>query len=474
MKPHRPISKALARHRLSDSRMAPAALALTRVLGGLYMRFGLRIKGVEFRHPERLVEAWRDHLEGRARIILAFRHPYGDEPQLLSHAFTSLLPRLARSMGRPLPGPTRPRFVHGYEVPLWSGALVRWILPRTGAVPVYHVKFDKPSVQRIRAILRNGPYPLALAPEGQVSYRAEALPRIERGALRLGFWCAEELRAEGREERVLVLPISVYYDFDEGGIGALEKLVARLESDLSLPEEPSARAASARGLGRAERKAALLSRLEAIDGALIRAAEGYYGIRAPSGAASRDGRLDALLETALERAEATFGLRPEGDRIARVYRIRQEGWNRIYPESGIARKSTLARLLADRRAGEAWYVMRHMEFVDLCHYLDSGYPRGGGDGELSFGRLVETAYNAVDVASRLTGGDLSDRPSVLDRRAVLAVSPPLDLTERFAEYSGDKRRAMDRAFSDLESSYTDSIKERIDERRDREKTRGGR
>lgn len=469
MKPHRPASRALPRHRLPESRMTPAALALTRVLGGPYLRSALRIKGVEFRHAERLVEAWRDHLEGRSRVILAFRHPYGDEPQLLSYAFSSLLPRVARGMGKPLPGPTRARFVHGYEVPLWSGALVRWILPRIGAVPVYHVKFDKPSVERIRAILRNGPFPLALAPEGQVSYRAEALPRLEGGTLRLGFWCAEELRAEGREERVIVLPLSVYYDFDEGRIGELEGLVARLESDLSLPRAPSARS-----LGRAERKAALLSRLEAIDGALIRAAEGYYGIKAPAGAASRDGRLDALLEAALERAEATFGLKPEGDRIARVYRIRQEGWNRIYPESGLAPPATLARLLADRRAGEAWYVMRHMEFVDLCHYLDSGYPRGVGEGEIPFGRLVETAYNAVDVASRLTGGDMSHRPPALGRRAVLAVSPPLDLSERYGEYAIDRKRAMDAAFSDLQVRYTDSIKERIDERRDREKARGGR
>jgi hypothetical protein len=362
VRPHRPASKAMVRYRLSESRMALSALTVARLLGGLYLRFGRRIKGVEFRRPERLVEAWRDHLEGRSRVILAFRHPYGDEPQLLSHAFTSLLPRLARSLGRPLPGPALPRFVHGFDVPLWSDALVRWILPRTGAVPVYHVKFDKPSVERIRAILRNGPYPLALAPEGQVSYRAETLPRIESGTLRLGFWCAEDLRAEGRQERVLVLPISVYYDFDEREIGTLESLVARLESDLSLPL----------GLGRAERKAALLSRLEAVEGALIRAAEGYYGIKAPAGAASRDGRLDALLETALERAEAAFALRPEGDRIARVYRIRQEGWNRIYPESGLAPPSTLARRLADRRAGEAWYVMRHMELVDLCHYLAAG------------------------------------------------------------------------------------------------------
>jgi hypothetical protein len=470
MREYKPASKALPRHRLAPSRMDPLALGLARLLGGLYSRAALHIQSVEFRHPGRLIEAWRDHLEGRARLVIAFRHAYGDEPQLLSYAFGELVPRLAWRGGSRLPGPARARFVHGYEVPLWSGAFIRWLLPRTGAVPVYHIKFDKPSVERLRAILREGPHPLALAPEGQVSYRALALPRLERGALRLGFWCAEELRAAGRPERVLVLPVSVYYHFDEGGIGKIEALVSRLEAELGLSPFGAASAPPSR-LPRAERKAALAARLEALDLGLLSAAEGYYGLAGRG--ASRDDRLAALLEEALSRAESAFGLRAEGDRIARVYRIRQEGWDRIYPESGLAPRSTLARRLADRRAGEAWYVMRHMEFVDLCHYLDSGYPRGGG-GELSFDRLAETAYNAVDVASRLTGGDFSHRPSVLDRRAVLAIAPPLDLTERFPEYALDKRRAMDSAFSDLEKSYTDSIKERIDERRDREKARGGR
>jgi hypothetical protein len=455
----RPVSEALPRHVLAESRMSPPALGLARALSGAYLRFALKVDGAEFRHPERLVEAWRDHAEGRARLIVAFRHPYGDEPQLLSYAFSSLLPRLARRSGRPLPGPALARFVHGYEVPLWSGPLVRWILPRTGAVPVYHVKFDKPSVERIKAVIKGGPYPLALAPEGQVSYRAETLPRLERGALRLGFWCAEELAAAGRPERVVVLPISVFYEFDEGGIGALEGLVAGLERSLALGPAPSAE-----DLGREDRRAALLGRVEAVDAALIGAAERYYGIG--EGRASRDARMDALLETALRRAEAAFGLAPEGDRIARVYRIRQEGWDRIYPETGLPDPSSLARRLADRRAGEAWYVMRHMELVDLCHYLDSAYARGSGGGAPSFGRLVEAAYSAADFASRLTGGDFSHRPSVLRRRAVLSMAPPLDLAERLPAYAADRRSAVDQAFRDLERSYIDSIKEHIDERRD--------
>jgi hypothetical protein len=433
-------------------------MRLVSLLSGAYLRAALRITRVEFRHRERIVEAWRDHLEGRARLVLAFRHAYGEEPQLLSYAFSSLLPRLARRDGRSLPGPVRARFVHGYEVPLWSGAFVRWLLPRSGAVPVYHVKYHKPSMDRIRGFQRDGPYPLALAPEGQISYRAETIPRLESGTLRLGFMCAEELRAKGRRERVLVMPLSIHYRFDEKAIGALEALVAEVEADLGLPA-----ARPPKGLEAEARRLALFRRLEALDLALLAAAEGYYGISAAEGE-SRDARLAAVLETALRRAEAAFGLPSSGDTIDRVYRIRLEGWNRIYPESGLSRRGSLARRLEDRKAGEAWYVMRHMELVDLCYYLDSEYTRGG-EGGPSFDRLVETAYSAADLASRLAGGDISGRPSVLRRRAVISAGPPLDLSASLEAYEADKRRAVGDALSDLERHYKECIKERIDERR---------
>jgi len=450
--------KAALRRPLAESRVRHWIPALLRLLGPAYARFALGLDSLELRGAERLVEAWRDHQEGRARLALAFRHPYGDEPQLLGYAIGAELPRAAARMGRPLPLPPHARFVHGYEVPLWSGPLVRWLLPRAGALPVYHVKFDQASVARLRAAYRDGPYPIALAPEGQISYRSETLPRMERGALRLGFWCAEELRRADRGERVLVLPISVHYDFDEGGIGRLERLVAETEAAAGIAAPGAAPATLA----------SMKSRLVSLDARLIEIAEGYYGIahRGPD-IPPRDARLDAVLEEALRRAEATLGLAPEGDRIARVYRIRQEGWDRQRPSS-TPKGGPLARRLADRAAGEAWYAMRHMELVDLCHYLDSAYLEGGGPspGGPSFGRLVEAACSLADLASRLLGGDISDRPSPLRKKATLIVAEPLDMTARYADYLKDRKGSVEAAARDLEEAFLSCIEEHLHGRKD--------
>jgi hypothetical protein len=457
---HRPPEGARARHRLGEPRVSQALVRALRALGGAYARLGLKLGDIEFRHPERALEALTEFRAGKSRLILAFRHPYGDEPQLLTLALAYGLERAARRSGAPSPGLVHARFVHGYEVPLWSGPLVRWLLPRVGAMPVYHSRLDRAGLERIRAALRDGAFPLALAPEGQSSYRSETVPRLEQGTARLAFWCAGDLRKQGRQERVEVLPLAVNYQYDEADIGRLERLVAALEADCGLAS-PRGGAAGDRGAG-AARRLALCRRLAALDLALIAQTERYYhGARGERPSLDRDVRLALLIEEALRRAEAVLGIKAEGDSISRVYAIRQEGWDRIYPEEGTRSLSPLGRRLADRRAGEAWFAMRHMEFVDLCYYLDSGYFRVEGGEAPSFGRLVETAYSAADLASRLCGGNISHRPNILRHRAVLSVGRKLDLGARYEDYVSDGKGAIETATRELEREYKLSIEEYI-------------
>jgi hypothetical protein len=316
---------------------------------------------------------------------------------------------------------------------------------------------------------------LALAPEGQSSYRSETLPRIEHGGFQLGFWCAEELEAAGRPEKVHILPISVHERHGEEDLPVLEARCAELENALGIspaehpgglsePATSSVEPAPPSSAGPATaRRRALGLRLRDLDLALHAAAEAYYGLE-PAGGASRDQRHSALLEEALRRAEAMLGLEADGDTIARVYRIRHEGWNRVYPENDLAGLSPRARALADRRAGEAWYAMRHMELVDLGYYLDGAYLEEDlVEGRApSVGRLSETLHNLYDFSARLAGGNISDRPRLLRRRLVLAFGEPLELRSRLDAYRADRRAALDAASRDLVSEWTRSTKEFTD------------
>ncbi|MDA8426835.1 MAG: hypothetical protein M0Z80_11935 [Treponema sp.] len=463
----RPVDRAKVRPALAPSRDSLAAGLLVKAAGPLYARLALKLDSIELRNAEGLVSAFKDFQEGRSRLILAFRHPYGDEPQLLSLVFDLRLGREARRLGVRLPQPPHAFFLHDYAVPLWGGSLIRWILPRTGALPVYHVRFDGSGLKRIRSALRSGAHPIALSPEGQVSYRAETLPRLESGTARLAFWCAEELERAGRPLPVIVLPISVHHRFDEKRIGGLESLVAKTERLCGLepprdlgPRTPPTERPQAR-------RAALKARLVALDLELLAHAEAYYGLAPSRDRGTREERRATLLEAALRRGEGVFGLRHEGDRITRVYRLRQEAWDRIYPEADLEGLTPLGRLLADRRAGEAWYAMRHMELVDLGHYLDSDYLEGGpGGGEPSFGRLVESAYSLADLAQRLVGGDFGGRPSILRKTAVVRVGEGLDFSARLGEYRMDGKAAIEAAMDDLSGAFLKGIQEFHDDHDD--------
>jgi 1-acyl-sn-glycerol-3-phosphate acyltransferase len=393
----KPIMKARTRQELAPSHISASVVWAGRLLIPAYLRIVLFFRKIEIRNPELILEAVRDFQEKRARLIVAFRHPYGDEPQLIFHVFENLIPRYARGRKTPLKHRPNLRLVHDYAVPLWGGAFIRFLLPRAGAIPVYHVKFEPKSLKNIRSVLRDGPSPLGIAPEGQISYHSETLPRIEQGTIRMGFWCASDIKKAARSERVLVLPLSVHYQYD---IRDRKKIMAALERTEVLC-----------GIGSApDRRSAftlesLPPRIEAVERRILDIVENYYahlhGYRAQdlstsngSESARRQCRWNALLPVALDMAERMLGLDPiEDDVVRRMYRIRLEGWARIYPENPVEDLSALEAGLAHRRAGEAWLAMRHMETVDLMSYHDVEYLMGGESSGPSFNRVAESVIN---------------------------------------------------------------------------------
>jgi len=437
---------------LPEPRVVPWVLALARLASWPYLRLGLGFQRVAVIHGDRLVDAFADAQAGRRRVILAFRHPYGDEPQLLSWLFAGGICREVRRLGVRLARRPHAVFVHGYEVPRWGGAVVRWILPRVGAMPVHHSKLDSAGMARIRAAIEDGAYPVALSPEGQVSYTSDDVPRLEPGVVRLGLQAADRLAQAQRPEHVHILPISVHYHYGERARSGLLRLIDRLERFAGLPVASRNQSEALHTIG-----ARLGCALEVIAGS----AEREYGLTTVPEATTA-ARVEAIVEAALGAGERVLGIAGgPGDPFARLYRIRQIGWDRVYlpPEEDPRAMSPLARAIADRRAGEAWYGMRHMELADFALYLRSGPPAD----EASLRILVEYAQNLWDFANRLAGGTISGRVEVRPKRAVIIVGQPLDLSNRLAAFRMDRKQATVDALDELEQSYQHCIKENIDE-----------
>jgi len=437
-----PSTRALPDVGLPEPKVSQPVLALVRFLSGAYLRLVLGFERVDIHHADILVHEVLASMNGGMRLIVAFRHPFGDEAQLISWTMTKGLEREARRLGVKLPYRPHAVFVHGYEVPRWGGALVRFLLPRMGAMPVHHSKLDSVGLARIRDAIEDGPYPLAIAPEGQVSYTSGGLPRLEQGTVRLGFQVAEKLAEARRPEHVVILPLSVHNRYGPKAARSLMRLVSRIESFSGT--------GSAKGDGLSDRLAACLE-------SLLESTEKQYGFLVDLAKSVYD-RVENIIDASLKAAERILDIpQGPGDAIDRLYRIRQVGWDRIYrlPGEDPRRMSPLGRAMADRHAGEAWYALRHMELADFAWYFRSPPPPDTAP----LHELVEYAQNLWDFANRLAGGAISGRVNVRPKRAVLVAAPVIDLTGKLSEMRIGRKQAYASATENLAAAYRACIEE---------------
>lgn len=455
----KPVTKALPDIKLAPSVVNPAWLKGIKFLSGPYFRLAMSCTGMELLNPEPMVKALKSAMDGKSRLILAFRHPYGEEPQFLSYLFLKLMAKEFKKLDLELPGQPWLRFIHGYEVPRWGGALIRAVLPRMGALPVHHSKMDREGLERIRSSLMNGPWPVALAPEGQVSYNARTLPRLEQGVVRLGLDAVKKLKeggqamgqALGQGLDIVLLPLSIRLRYSQKAQASLDKNLRLAERLLRL----YAGGLQAGGLQAHNSGSGLAGRIIAIRDSSLELAEKFYGLKPGSNSVSA--RIESLVLGAINTAEQILGL-PEGSGhdIDRVYRIRQEGWDRIFVagREEILNSGLLAETLMNRKTGEAWYAMRHMEMADLGWYyakLDhEGFAEDG------FESMVEYAQNVLDFCNRLLGGNFNSRVQIKPRFVQFLPALPINLTEIEKGYDGDRKKSVAAAQAVLESAFLES------------------
>jgi len=422
-------------------RLNGAVLAFSRALLPLWLRQQSQITRLEVRHPERLVETMAQFQAGESRLLLAFRHPSVDDPACMAHLLWRALPQEARARGvrfRPAP---HAQFLYDRGIPLWAGRRVGWILSHLGGCSIQRGKLDAPALRTARQLLLDGPYPLAVAPEGATNGHNEVVSPLEPGVAQLAFWTAEDLAKAGRCERTVVLPIGLQYAFSRPVWHAIEALLCQLELEAGLPSDPT----------HSLQPKALYRRLLALAERLLTLMEGFYRdayhrplpepIPLPpgeEGLRALGARLQRLLETALEVVESSFGLQSRGDLASRCRRLEQAGWERIHPANGGGRRSQLERGLADRLAEETERRLWHMRLVETFVAVSGTYVSEQPSQE----RFADTLLLLWDTQCRLRGGTPVDRPRLGPRHVWISIDRPIPVDERLEAYRADRRRAV--------------------------------
>jgi len=334
-------------------------------------------------------------------------------------------------------------FVYGYYVVRYGGWVARFVMPNIGAMPVYHTKVDSKGMARIYKAIADGPYPLAIAPEGQVSYTADTVPRLEPGVVRIGFHVASQLEEKNPDVPVEILPLSVHCRFGSWGKATVELLLKRIER-LS-------------GFNRREvKKLSFTDRLLKCREYILEAAEERYNIRIDT-SLSFEKRLENVRTAALETAERMLNLKGEGDFFIRQHIVRQSCWDRIFLPDVYDMKNMpqVQRSTLDLGAGEAWYISRHQELADLCWYFPKQIPTD----DTTLHNKIEYVQNLHDLASRAMGGAFANRVSIFPRKVIIHTAPSINLTARLPLYKKDKKTVIAKTLTDLENAFLDNINE---------------
>nr|AGS53805.1 hypothetical protein [uncultured bacterium contig00039] len=331
-------------------------------------------------------------------------------------------------------------------------------MPNIGAMPIHHSKMDSKGMARIFKAITEGPYPLALAPEGQVSYFTDSLPHLENGTIFIGFQAASQMADKNINIPVEILPLSIHLRYDKHGEAAMIKLLGKIEKlcDISNGNLP------------------FTERLRQCREYILKINENRYNIKSDD-SVSFETRLEKIVNAALETAERMLGINSGGspksdaakdgavsgdDFFPRLYKVRQLCWDKIFLPGVVSleQKTVVERNAMDLGAGEAWYISRHQELADFGWYFRRPLPTE----DAALHNRIEYVQNLYDFANRTMGGAIANRVNIFPRKVIIHAATVINLTERLPRYKENKKCAIAAGAADLEKAYLDSIKKAND------------
>jgi 1-acyl-sn-glycerol-3-phosphate acyltransferase len=373
--------------------------------------------------------------------FVLFRHPSEDDPVLMYHVVSQTLART----GKRVTPAGHPVFLYGRDVPIWGGPIVAWALPRAGAISVFHDVVNRASLDEVYETIRTRSNPVVLAPEGQVTYHNYLVSPIQRGSAALA---VDALEYRPASSTVAIIPAAIEYRYPDRRRKIASRIFRRVYTRLDLGTPPT-REELSRDMRAPLIRAwtACLDQLLAIHRTEV---PRLVAAIAPDGIPAADAlqeRSDLLVEVSLRRAESVLGLTGNASPLARIFRIRQRYWERIFPADRGSR-GTMRRAVADVSASEARLVARHMQCADVLVYVSFAYldplePTPAPDaGSALHARAIEYLLMLDDLIQRTIGGTIGDRFSWPRRTCIVRFGDAIEVGPRTEEIS---RRARIRS-----------------------------
>ncbi|MGL6338576.1 MAG: 1-acyl-sn-glycerol-3-phosphate acyltransferase, partial [Waterburya sp.] len=166
-------------------------------------------------------------------------------------------------------------------------------------------------------------------------------------------------------------------------------------------------------------------------------------------------RLQNLLNAALNVAEQSFGVKPNGGIGDRCRRVEQAGWNRIYREdiSELTDLAPAVRGLADLIATEAELRLWHMRLVENFVSVTGHYVLEKSSVE----RFADTILLLWKMIARLKGDSSAKTPYLGKKWAKLTAMPPLLIADYWEQYQANRRQAVANLTHNLQQTLEQTI-----------------
>ena len=399
-----------------------------RSVGKLYLRFFEGVSSVSLKKDGSLINGFHAFYAEDTRLILTFRHSAKMDAPVLLYSLSKLLGKSARKQGLPMPTVPHVRFLYGKDVLNWAGMAAVWLFPRIGNIPVVNGESNRDSLSLLRSEIKSGRFPIALAPEGQVTYHMYRCSPIASGTASLAKWGIES----GKD--VTIIPIIIGYRYADDYAEFVLDMLGRWEKETGISLHLEGLSTSAKN-----EKSPLQTQqkifnflLDATHQTLL-LLEDFYHLEKNSDIHMHNtegltGRISRVCESALHAAELLVPIEPQGSWLDRVFRIRYKGMSNLYPETFDPRKlHAFPRNIADFRSIEARIYLRHSQIVDVLEYFDTSYIEPPCEPE----RYCEYALNLLDVINRMKGGDINSRYNPGNIQAFVSAGEPISANEYF-------------------------------------------
>jgi hypothetical protein len=380
------------------------------MIAPLYLKKVEGVSSVTIEHLDLLFEAFKNHFGGRKKLIIAFRHVAKEDAPVLMYLIHKKLKKAIRTYNRTVAKKERiighAQFLYGADVLEWAGTLAAYVFPRLGAIPVINRTNNSKGLSLLKETMKKGEFPVALAPESQVTYHMGTVAQTSKGITSLAFW----------GENVSIIPIGMGYHYHNDSETFINHVIEKWEKETNINIKKD--------------QHSLYESLILMTQETLKLLENFYHLPFNSELPLKE-RIEAICLKAMGYAEYIAHTKGNGSLLDRLFHIRHMGIMGQKPENFEAlSNSPLASSLLDIKALHAHLFLIHSQIIDVLEYVDPSYIFP----PTSLHRMSEYALNILDVINRMKGGNINSRYSPKGKHAFVYIGESLNF-EKNADVS---------------------------------------